>query len=230
MSNASVEPETDCVGDRRRLSARDRIFAAARELFYRQGIRAVGVDSIALEAGATKMSLYRAFPGKDELVAECLKQSEREAWDWWDATVAPHHDDPRAALLALFESTAAKSKTCQQRGCAIGNAAVELTDEAHPARAVVVAYNREKRRRLRALCRKLDATDADTLADGLHLLLDGGHMSRLTLGANGPTASLVKSAAALISAHTGVLTRDAAPVSGPAAKRSVPDKVRTPRR
>ncbi len=186
-----------------RVSARDRIFAAARELFYRQGIRAVGVESIAQEAGATKMSLYRAFESKDELVAECLKQSEREAWLWWDATTAPHANDPRAALLALFDSLAVKARTCEKRGCAIGNAAVELTDDNHPARAVVVSYNREKRRRLRALCKSLGAQEPEVLADGLQLLMDGAYLSRLSLGAAGPSASLRRAAAALIDSLIG---------------------------
>lgn len=181
-------------------SARDRIFDAARELFYRQGIRGVGVDGIAQEAGATKMSLYRAFPGKDELVAACLRQSEREAWQWWDEVVAPHQGDPRAALVALFEAQARKQKAPGDRGCPIANAAVELTDEAHPAQAVVRDYNREKRQRLRALCRSLGARDPDTLADSLHLLMDGACVSRLTLGANGPAGALTAAATALIDA------------------------------
>lgn len=185
-----------------RRSARDRIFAAARELFYRQGIRAVGVDSIAHEAGATKMSLYRAFESKDELVAECLKESEREAWLWWESTIAPHGSNPRAALLALFDSLAAKSKTCEKRGCAIGNAAVELTDDTHPARSVVVRYNREKRRRLRVLCKALGAHEPEVLADGLQLLMDGAYLSRLSLGATGPNASLRRAAEYLIDSQT----------------------------
>ena len=238
MTTATTRPQKDsspaeaAVEETPRRSARDRIFDAARELFYRQGIRAVGVESIAQEAGATKMSLYRAFESKDELVAECLKQSEREAWLWWEATTAPHADDPRAALLAIFDSLALKAKTCEKRGCAIGNAAVELTDDAHPARAVVVAYNREKRgcaignaaveltddahparavvlaynrekrRRLRALCKALGAHDHEMLADGLQLLMDGAYLSRLSLGAAGPNASLRRAAEALIDSQT----------------------------
>ena len=208
MTTATTRPQKDsspaeaAVEDVPRRSARDRIFDAARELFYRQGIRAVGVESIAQEAGATKMSLYRAFESKDELVAECLKQSEREAWLWWEATTAPHADDPRAALLAIFDSLALKAKTCEKRGCAIGNAAVELTDDAHPARAVVLAYNREKRRRLRALCKALGAHDHEMLADGLQLLMDGAYLSRLSLGAAGPNASLRRAAEALIDSQT----------------------------
>lgn len=184
-----------------RQSARDRIFDAARELFYRQGIRAVGVDSIAQEAGATKMSLYRAFPGKDELVAECLRESEQEFWRWWDEIVAPHGDDPRGALLALFEAQTRKQKARGDRGCPIANAAIELTEESHPAREVVLAYNREKRRRLRDLCRRLGAADPEVLADALQMLMDGACVSRITLGASGPAANLHRVAIALIDAH-----------------------------
>lgn len=186
-----------------RASARDRIFDAARDLFYRQGIHAVGVDSIAQEAGATKMSLYRAFPGKDELVAECLRQSEQEFWRWWDDLVAPHADDPRAALLALFDAQTRKQKAPEHRGCPIANAAIELTEAGHPAREVVLGYNREKRKRLRELCRRLGATAPDVLADSLQLLMDGACVSRITLGATGPAANLHRAAAALIDAAIG---------------------------
>jgi len=185
-----------------RRSARDRIFAAARELFYRQGIRAVGVESIAQEAGATKMSLYRAFPSKDELVAECLKQAERDFFAWWDQIIAPHAKDPEAAVLALFKGLSAKANTCEKRGCVIGNASVEITDEDHPGRAVVEAYSREKRRRLRELCAAMNARHPEELADGLMLLMDGGYFSRLSLGPKGPTASLSKAAQALMRAYT----------------------------
>lgn len=186
-----------------RRSARDRIFDAARELFYRQGIRGVGVDSIAAEAGTTKMSLYRAFPGKDELVAECLRQSGQEFWAWWDATVQPYADNPRAALLALFDGLLRRQSSADNRGCPIANAAIELTDAEHPARAVILAYNREKRRRLRTLCRRLGVTDPDALADGLQLLMDGACLSRITLGQTGPAAGLRRAAGTLIDASAG---------------------------
>ena len=83
--------------------ARDRIFAAAREMFYRQGIRAVGVESIVAAAGATKMSLYRSFPSKDELVAAYLKERDAVYWQWWDNIMERHAGDPRAQLRALVE-------------------------------------------------------------------------------------------------------------------------------
>src|SRR5262252_3821604 len=74
---------------------RDRIFRTACDLFYRHGIHAVGVDTIASEAGTNKMSFYRSFPSKDELVAEYLREQMREGWNWWDSIIAPHAGNPR---------------------------------------------------------------------------------------------------------------------------------------
>lgn len=199
----SAEPAEPSSADaaRKRPSARDRVFAAATALFYRRGIGAVSVDSIAQEAGTTKMSLYRAFPGKNDLVAECLQESNASFWRWWDETTAPYADQPRAALMALFDAITAKANTCESRGCVIGNAAVEITDDSHPARKIVVAFNEEKRRRLHALSVQLGASDAGALADGLMLLLEGSYLSRLSLGAAGPSAGLSRAAVALVDAY-----------------------------
>src|SRR5690349_8008119 len=63
------------------LRAADRILQSARDLFYREGIRAVGVDEIVARAGVTKPSLYRSFPSKDELAATYLRRYEAEFWE-----------------------------------------------------------------------------------------------------------------------------------------------------
>src|ERR1700681_205058 len=86
-------PEPELAGTRPRV--RDRIFDTACELFYRHGIRSVGVDAIAAEAGTNKMSFYRSFASKDDLVAEYLEQKGREFWVWWDEIVAAHEGDAR---------------------------------------------------------------------------------------------------------------------------------------
>src|SRR6202167_3208585 len=102
---------------------RDRIFETACELFYRHGIRGVGVDAIAEEAGSNKMSFYRSFASKDALVAEYLREQERAYWAWWDAAVTHHPDDPRRQVEALFEAQLAIAMSDGCRGCALGNAA-----------------------------------------------------------------------------------------------------------
>src|ERR1700744_2928860 len=82
---------------------RERILRTACDLFYQRGIRAVGVDAIACEAGTNKMSFYRSFASKDELVAEYLRGEERQSWQCWDETVAAHAGNARAQLEALFD-------------------------------------------------------------------------------------------------------------------------------
>jgi len=195
----AARAKTEPCGDAR--CARDRIFDTARELFYRQGIRAVGVETIANEAGTTKMSLYRHFPSKDELTAECLRADRAEFDEWWNQTVAKA-GSPRKQLEALF--TAFQSNVCQDedgRGCPISNAAVELPDPKHPARKVVLEHKADVRKRLRTLCREMGARNPDQLGDALFLLMEGTYMARLVFGVDGPGQVVLKAANALIDAE-----------------------------
>lgn len=182
-----------------RTPARDRIFDTARAMFYRHGIRAVGVESIAAEAGATKMSLYRNFPSKDHLIAEVLKAQSREGWIWWDEVIAAF-DTPREKLEGLFEAFASKSSGEEAQGCALCNAAVELHEPDHPAFLVAQQHKRETHRRLIELSREAGAQN-DDLGDGLMLLLEGSYMMRVTLSTEGPAQMLPRAARALIGAH-----------------------------
>ncbi|SEP90454.1 transcriptional regulator, TetR family [Solimonas aquatica] len=181
---------------------RDRIFQTARELFYRQGIRAVGVDAIACEAGTNKMSFYRSFASKDELVAECLRAQVGEFWLRWDAMLAPHAGDARAQIEAVFASAAAKSCSENDCGCPLSNAAVELREAEHPGHEVIREYKRELRRRLRELARETGAADWQVLGDGLLLLLEGSNSTRLTFGGRGsPLSSAPELVRALLAVY-----------------------------
>ena len=189
---------------------RDRILETAGELFYARGIRCVGVDCIASEAGTNKMSLYRNFPSKEELVAEYLREQEREYWSVWDATIEPFAGDPRRQLEALFDGFLARAKCkdealedCKvRRGCALGNAAVEIPEDDENLHAIVPAYKSELRRRLRKLSKDAGASEPDALGDALMLLLEGGCYTLSTFsGTSGPIASMAKAARALISIH-----------------------------
>ena len=90
-----VAVEEEIISSAPKSRVRDRIMKTASELFYRYGIHAVGVDTIANEAGTNKMSFYRNFASKDELVAEYLRSEEREGLLWWDETLAAHAGNPR---------------------------------------------------------------------------------------------------------------------------------------
>ena len=181
---------------------RDRIFETACELFYRHGIHGVGVDAIAAEAGSNKMSFYRSFASKDALVTEYLREQEREYWAWWDAAVAPYPDDPRRQIEALFEAQLEIAKSSGCRGCPLGNAAAELSDDEDELSRLVRAYKEKVRKRLHAMARAVGARDAAILGDALMLLLDGGYFTRLIfpLG-SGPIAAALAAARTLIDAH-----------------------------
>src|ERR1700675_4209493 len=79
-------------------SARQRILDAAIPLFYQQGARAVGVDTVIAKSGVAKMSLYRGFRSKDELIAACLDQRDQIYWQRFDGVVAQHPGNPREQL------------------------------------------------------------------------------------------------------------------------------------
>src|SRR6185369_15775591 len=101
MQQAEPRPAPDA--GLAQLPPRERILAAARELFYRRGIHAVGVDAIAEAAGTNKTTLYRHFASKDELVAACLREFAAEIDTEWDAIAAAHPGDPRGQLLAWLQ-------------------------------------------------------------------------------------------------------------------------------
>src|SRR3954452_10571539 len=128
------------IGKDERIPPRNRILAAAGDLFYRHGIRAVGVEAIAEAAGTNKMTLYRHFPSKDELVAEYLRQSAKEADACWDRLQKLHPGDGRGQLTAWFREIADHVADADERGCALANAAIELPDKSHPARRVIEEY------------------------------------------------------------------------------------------
>lgn len=187
--------------DADRPSARKRIFDTASQLFYRKGIRAVGVETIAEEAKTTKMSLYRSFPSKDELVAEWLRDHDIKFWQTWDATSRKFPANPRKQLKAAFTLLAKHVIDPQARGCPMANAAVELTDKDHPARKVIEAHKAKLRTRLAEMCARLGARKPRLLADQLFLLMEGAQVSTQILGVRGPARNVARAAESLIEAQ-----------------------------
>jgi AcrR family transcriptional regulator len=187
-----------------RSRVRDRIFETACDLFYRHGIHGVGVDAIAAQAGSNKMSFYRSFESKDALVTAYLREQEREYWSWWDRAVARHPHDPRRQVEALFEAQLELAKAGSCRGCALGNAAVEIADDEDELSTMVRVHKEQVRHRLHALARAMGAREAERLGDALMLLLDGGYFTRLVFPlASGPIRSALPAARALMEAFVG---------------------------
>lgn len=192
---------------------RDRIIATARELFRKHGIRGVGVDTIAEAAGTNKMTLYRHFGSKDELIVACLHDLARQAEAKWASLEAMHPDDPLARLHAWI-AIGAVCAVARDRGCDFANIAVELAEEDHPAREVIAAFKRVQRERLVGLCREAGAATPDLLADTLFLLIEGARVSRQSTGPDGPGAQFMRTAEAVValfrSGHEAAATAEAA--------------------
>jgi AcrR family transcriptional regulator len=181
--------------------ARDRIFAVAKDLFYRQGIRAVGVEGIVAAAGATKMSLYRSFPSKDDLVVAYLRDRDQTYWQWWDEIMDRHAGDPRRQIQALFESVGTRTCRAGYRGCPFTNAATEFPEPEHPGREVAAENKRELRARLRGLAAAAGARDAAALGDQLFLLIEGAYASGQIMGPDGPSATIADAAETLVARY-----------------------------
>ena len=180
---------------------RERILATAVELFYRHGIRAVGVDSIAEAAGTNKMTLYRHFTSKDELVAEYLRRLADKATLVWGRLASQYPGDARAQLRGWLQEMAAHVESGKERGCALANAAVELPEKDHPARRVIEAFKTAQRRRIIELCSTAELTDPELLADELFLLLEGARVTAQSIGRQGLGDRLVRMGEAMIAAH-----------------------------
>lgn len=179
--------------------AADRIRASARELFYREGIRAVGVEEIVSRAGVTKPSLYRAFPSKDDLAAAYLSDYDREFWPRFENPGGKHYRDARAQVLAYIRELAGRAVQDGYRGCGLSNAAVEYPGHSHPARRVAETHKKALRQRLRELATDMGARDPRVLGDGLMLLIEGTYVTGQQ-SAGGPAQSLLAVATALIDA------------------------------
>jgi len=193
-----------------RKPARDKIFEVAADLFYRRGVRAVGVEEIVTRAGVSKISLYRSFASKDDLVVAYLENRNAEFWRQWDAAFAGHDGDPPAQLRAITAYLARRTTQPGYRGCPFINYCAEFPDTTHPGHRVAAANKREMRRRFARIAERLGAPRPKQLADGLLLLVEGTYAISQTLGgAKGPGTAVAAAAEALVAAHVG--PRDAAP-------------------
>src|SRR5271154_3347252 len=122
-----------------RKPVRDRILETASEMFYRDGIRAVGIDAIIARCGVAKMSLYRNFPSKDALVAAWLADRDAAFWRRWERAEAGDRGDPRRQLEAILDMVAARVAEPRWRGCPFLNTGTEFPEPGHPAHAVILA-------------------------------------------------------------------------------------------
>jgi AcrR family transcriptional regulator len=159
------------------VSARERILATASELFYREGIRAIGVDTVVEQSGVSKTSLYRLFDSKDALITAFAVEKDRLFWAWWDRIEEQHAEDPRALLEALLAGIATRIGHSTYRGCPFLNLATEFPDDNHPGRVVAQSNKAEMRARLATIVAKLGVGDPNRAASQIALIINGAYVT-----------------------------------------------------
>ena len=174
--------------------ARQRVLHATVELLYEGGLRAAAPAAIAERAGAGKMSLYRHFDGKDDLVAAALRdyvptQVER--------LLGPD-DNPRQRILAIFDRLADYAAMGTLNTCVYVTTRLELADADHPAALVATEYKREIAAALAALLREMDHPDPDSTARVISMLIDGAAVHALIAGDPGPIRDARRAVEALL--------------------------------
>jgi AcrR family transcriptional regulator len=180
------------------IAPRERILNAARDLFYNRGIRCVSVDEIAAAAQTNKMTLYRHFESKDQLVAEYLRTLQGYAVARDDEATRAYPGDAYAQLQALIARTGDDLCAEVLRGCPMANAAVEFPEKDHPARQVIEDSKRQQCERLVKLCREAGFEEPEELAEELFLLFEGACVNVQSQGRCGPGSRFKEMANALI--------------------------------
>lgn len=182
--------------------AKGKLFQTAADLFYRHGYRATGVDTIAAASGIGKMTLYRYYPSKDDLIVAYLRDSDEVFWSGFEKITAGA-TTARDKLVAFFTSLQDYATTPACYGCPFLNVATEYPDGNYAGHQVALAHKQAARERFRALASEAGAARPEALADALHLLMDGAYMAaRLYNGAAGnPAAHLAETARQLIDAY-----------------------------
>jgi AcrR family transcriptional regulator len=150
-------------------------------LFYREGVRASGIDTVVERSGVSKTSLYRLFESKDALIAAFAAEKDRLFWEWWERVEREHPGDPRLALEALLSEIASRIGDATFRGCPFLNLAAEFPDDNHPGRVIARANKESMRARLAVLLGKCGVADADRTAAQISLLINGALASGFAL-------------------------------------------------
>ncbi|MFO1108367.1 MAG: TetR/AcrR family transcriptional regulator [Bradyrhizobium sp.] len=178
---------------------KERILETADKLFYLQGIRAVGVDTIAAEIGISKRTLYNHFPSKNALITAYLERRFVQP--------RPSAKPPAEQILATFDSLERRFSAKDFRGCPFVNAVAELGAEDKSVRKIAVAFKESRRLWFRNLLDQLGVADAEALATQLAVLVDGCIAQDLVR--NDPSmARAAKEAARVLLKNAGVKTGD----------------------
>lgn len=185
-----------------KVAPKDKVFQTAARLFFQHGYRAIGVDTIAAESGIGKMTLYRHFPSKDDLIVAYLKDSHAEFWNYFEQATKDAIT-PREKLLAYFQGLQDYVTTPACYGCPFLNIATEYPETDYPGHQVSLEHKQSVRARFRQMAKEAGAAKPEVLADQLFLLMDGAYMASRMFGTKNPAAHVAEAARVLIDSALG---------------------------
>lgn len=180
---------------------RDRILQAASELFYSQGIKATGVDAIATQAGSNKMTLYKHFASKDDLVIAFLRKRDEDFRTWFVDQINSRADQAKDKLLAVFDVIGEWLDIPQFRGCAFINAAAEFPLEGNPVHQVSAEFYDQFRSYMSDLAGQCGIASSESLAVQLSLLVEGAIVSEQMKRHSGAAEQAKQAASVLIASR-----------------------------
>ena len=176
------------MGRKRQTSeARQRVLGTADRLFYQEGVRAVGIDRIIAEAGVAKMSLYKHFPSKNDLILAVLKDREESVLEFFRSATERHGKKAKNPLRAFFAALKEWFEAPGFRGCAFQNAAVELADPAHRGAEFVRGHKQRFGEFLFGLVEETVGRRAAKVAPAVSLLVEGAIVTAVIQGTPQPS-------------------------------------------
>ena len=180
---------------------RDRILEVASQLFYQNGIRAVGVDTIIAQSNVAKMTFYKHFKSKDLLVLEFLKRRD-ELWRaWFESTVNRLAPEVNDRPLAIFDALEERFSNKDFRGCAFINTMVEMADGDHIAHQAAAEHKQNVQQIIRSLLTAAGVKKSAELAKAFLLLMDGAIVTAVRERKPGSAKAAKKIAATLLSTY-----------------------------
>jgi AcrR family transcriptional regulator len=183
-------------------AAREQILETATRLFYQHGFRAVGIDTIIAESGVAKMTLYKHFPSKDDLIVAYLQRSNEAWWQWVEGVTKPFAGKPRKQLELVFEGVAKIASSPQCMGCTFTVAASEFPELNHPGHKVALEHKKQVLAKFKELAKAAKLRQPQVVAEQLALLLDGAWNAARMFGANSHAKQVANAAKAIMTAYS----------------------------
>jgi AcrR family transcriptional regulator len=186
---------------RTQTDTREKILLVANDLFYRHGVRAIGVDTIIAQSEVAKTTLYRYFPSKDDLVVAYLEINDRHFWRLFDELIDRSPQEPKQQLLAIFSWFDELIASPECYGCPFLMVASEFPEIDYPGHQVAIEHKQKLRDRLTEIARLVGIELAEELGATLSLLIDGAYGQRRLLGKHYNGVTLEKAAKIAIDAY-----------------------------